>query len=126
MMKEYLVQIIEFTNLKIAELMADGILINETQDALDIMAECNYQDAGNILLYKHNLNPDFFDLKTGIAGEILQKFSNYRVRLAIIGDYSTYNNKSLRDFIYESNKAGRIIFASSKEEAISRLTSLKK
>ena len=116
------IEIIEFRNIKIAEVVSDNILINETQDALDIMANCNYQDAGSIILYKHNLIPDFFDLKSGIAGEILQKFSNYRVRLAIIGDFSNYTSKSLRDFIYESNKAGRILFVSSKEDAINRLT----
>ena len=39
-----------------------------------------------------------------MAGEILQKFSNYRVRLAIVGDFTPYSSKSIKDFIYESNK----------------------
>jgi len=56
-------------------------------------------------------------LKTGLAGEILQKFSNYYVELAIVGDFSKYSSKNLQDFIYESNKVGRINFVSSVEEA---------
>ena len=59
---------------------------------------------------------DFFDLKNGIAGEILQKFSNYRVSLIIVGDFSKYASKSLNDFIYESNKGRHINFVASTTE----------
>ncbi|WQD36273.1 DUF4180 domain-containing protein [Sphingobacterium spiritivorum] len=65
----------------------------------------------------------FFDLRTGIADEILQKFSNYRVQLAIVGEYSKYNSKSLTDFIYESNKGRHINFVNSMEEALNVLSS---
>jgi len=68
------------------------------------------------------INPDFFDLKTGFAGEILQKFSNYKVKLAIIGDFSSFTSKSLRDFILESNKHGHINFVSTIDEARVRLS----
>jgi len=51
----------------------------------------------------------FFDLRTGVAGEVLRKFSNYRFRLAVIGDFTAHSSKSLRDFLYESNR-GRLIF----------------
>jgi uncharacterized protein YdaL len=65
---------------------------------------------------------DFFDLKNGLAGKILQKFSTYRIRLAIIGDFSVYTSKSLSDFIYESNKGRQIAFVVSVEEALNRLS----
>ena len=108
---------------QIAEIISDGIVIREAQDALDLMADAGYQGAGKIILYEKNLAEGFFDLKTGIAGEILQKFTNYRVRLAVIGDFSKYSSKSLKDFIYESNKHGRLVFTDSREEAIRKLTS---
>jgi len=57
-----------------------------------------------------------------LAGEILQKFSNYRVRLAIVGDFSTFTSKSIKDFIYESNKGRHINFVSSLDEAIKVLS----
>lgn len=57
-----------------------------------------------------------------MAGEILQKFSNYRVRLAIVGDFTSYSGKSIRDFIYESNKKGQINFVSTTEEALNVLS----
>jgi hypothetical protein len=85
------------------------------------MANCQYQGADNIIIEKKNICIEFFDLSTGIAGEILQKFSNYRVRLAIVGDFSLHSSKSLKDFINESNRVGRILFVDSVEEAKSRL-----
>jgi hypothetical protein len=75
---------------------------------------------------KHKANRNkiilFFDLKNGIAGEILQKFSNYRVRLAVVGDFSKYTGKSVHDFIRESNKVRHISFVHSTEEAIKILS----
>lgn len=117
------INLIDVNGIHIAEIISDNIEINSTQDALDMMADCGYQGAGKIIISKKNINPDFFDLKTGIAGEILQKFSNYNVILAIVGDFSEYNSKSLKDFIYESNKTGRINFVSTVNEAINKLAS---
>lgn len=116
------IEIIQINDNSIAEIISEEILIRETQDALDIMANCNYQGAYKIIIKEQNISPEFFDLKTGLAGEILQKFSTYRVQLAIIGDFSKYTSKSLRDFISESNRYRRINFISSKEEAIKSLS----
>jgi hypothetical protein len=41
-------------------------------------------DVGGLLLDESQLGPDFFDLRTGLAGEVFQKFTNYRVRLALV------------------------------------------
>ena len=111
------IDIIEIDGICIAELISDKIEISDVQDALNLMADCDYQGARNIIIKAKNITPDFFDLKTGIAGEILQKFSTYRVKLAVVGDFSEYKSKSLRDFIYESNNTGIISFVSSVDEA---------
>jgi len=107
------------TNL--AEIISDEVLIHETQDAIDLMGESNYLGSRKIIMNEKNVIPEFFDLKTGIAGEILQKFSTYHMKVAIVGDYSKYASKSLRDFISESNRHGQINFVSSIEEARERL-----
>jgi hypothetical protein len=105
----------------LAQVESNQLVINSVQDALDLMANCGYQGADRIIVHERNLTPAFFDLKTGVAGEILQKFSNYNVFLAIVGDFAKYPSKSLRDFIYESNKRGRINFVSTEEEAKEKL-----
>ena len=117
--------LIQENGTKIAELSASNFVIKRVQDGVDLLGNLYYQDINKVIIYESNLTPDFFDLKTGIDGELLQKFSNYRVSLAIVGDFAKYNSKSLSAFILESNKYKHINFVSSKKEAIERLCSLK-
>lgn len=108
---------------KIAEVISDVNVINKIEDGLDLLGNLYYQGFEKIIIYEKNITPDFFDLKSGIAGEILQKFSTYRICLAIVGDFSKYKSKSLNDFIFESNKVRHINFASTCTEAIKILSS---
>ena len=113
-------------NSKVAVIESPDILINEPQDALDLMATIMHlHECNKIVISESSITKSFFYLKTGIAGEILQKFSNYQMKLAIVGDFSNYNSKSLRDFIFESNKGSQVFFLSSEEEAIERLHNAK-
>ena len=107
-----------------AEIISGEILIRETADALYLMADLRYQGFDSLILHEKNLNPDFFNLKSGLAGDILQKFSTYNVRIAIIGDFSKYPGKSLRDFIYESNNGKQVFFLGDKETAVRKLLSV--
>jgi hypothetical protein len=107
---------------KIAEVISDETIINKIEDGIDLLGNLYYQGFDKIVIHERNIIPDFFDLKNGIAGEILQKFSTYRVRLAIVGDFSKYKSKSLNEFIYESNKGRHVIFVSSMNEAIEILS----
>ncbi len=106
----------------IAEIISDEILIQNEQNGLDLMGNVYYNGFDKLIIHKHNLTPDFFDLKNKLAGEILQKFSNYRIRLAIVGDFSEFISKSLNDFIYESNQGKQINFLSSVSEALNKLS----
>ncbi|MBD2755798.1 DUF4180 domain-containing protein [Spirosoma validum] len=112
----------QLSDVRVAEVISDAIVIKTAEDGLDLLGNLYYQDFDSIILHEKNIMPDFFDLKTGIAGEILQKFSNYRVRLAIIGDFGQYTSKSIREFMVESNKAGHINFVNSTTEALSKLS----
>ncbi|PWN71835.1 DUF4180 domain-containing protein [Chryseobacterium phosphatilyticum] len=105
-------------NTKIAEVVSDEIIIRSAEDGLDLMGNIYYQGFDKVVLYEKNITPGFFDLKTKIAGEILQKFSNYRIGLAIVGDFSKYESKSMKDFIFESNKTKHINFVELLEEAL--------
>jgi hypothetical protein len=115
------IDIKEFNGILVGEINSNETVLNDVGDALDIIGNCNYQGCSKIIIKEQNLNPDFFDLKTGMAGEILQKFSTYRSQAAIVGDFSKYPSKSLKDFIFESNKRGRIFFVGSMEEARDKL-----
>ncbi|PRB00565.1 alpha/beta hydrolase [Chryseobacterium sp. MYb7] len=108
----------EINSIKIAEVISDDMIIQSVQDGLDLMGNIYYQGFDKVILYEKNITPEFFDLKTKIAGEILQKFSNYRIGLAIVGDFSKYESKSMKDFIFESNKTKHINFVSTLEDAL--------
>lgn len=103
---------------KIAELITPGQTVNDVDDALDVIANADYLGCRMIIIHESQLHPDFFILRTGVAGEILQKFSTYRMKLAIVGDFTNCKSKSLRDFIRESNKQRQINFVNSVDDAI--------
>lgn len=106
---------------QIAEVISEDNIINKAEDGLDLLGNLYYQGFDKIVVHEKNITPHFFDLNSGIAGEILQKFSNYRVRLAIVGDFTKYSSKSLSDFIFESNKGKHINFVPSTQDALKAL-----
>jgi hypothetical protein len=109
-------------NIQIGEIISDDLIIQNNEDGLDLLGNMYYQGFDRFIIYEKNITPAFFDLKNGMAGEILQKFSNYRVRLAVVGDFSAYTGKSITDFIYESNQSKQVNFLKSLEEALERLS----
>ena len=97
-------------------------VISSTQDMLDLMATVRYEhDATALVIPASSLEDRFFSLKTGLAGEILQKFSNYAMKLAIVGDFSEYKSKPLQDFIRECNRGNLVYFKNTEEEATEAL-----
>ncbi|MCX7039814.1 MAG: DUF4180 domain-containing protein [Spirochaetes bacterium] len=105
----------------IAEIQSQGVIIGSSQDALDVMADLGARGIRELILHQQNIAPAFFRLSTGLAGDILQKFSNYQVRAAIVGDFERFTSGSLHAFIRESNRGGAILFVSAVEEALRRL-----
>ena len=116
------VNISEKDGKKIALVESDTVAMYTYEDALDILGDCMFNGVEHIIIRRENVSPEFFDLKTGIAGDILQKFTTYKTSLAIVGDFGDVKSKSLRDFIRESNSQGRIIFLDSIEDAVSAFT----
>jgi hypothetical protein len=113
---------LEVNGIVIAELVPNGIEISKEQDAVDLMGNCYSLKTQKIIIYEESIVPNFFDLKTRVAGGILQKFAQYRFSIAIVGDFSKFTSNALKDFIYESNKMGVINFVSSSDEAKNKLS----
>lgn len=103
----------------VAVIDTNEIMITNTQSAIDCMMTIQYEtNCKKIAINKEAFLEDFFILSSGIAGEILQKFINYQIKIAIYGDFSKYTSKPLKDFIHESNQGNDIFFVATKEEAI--------
>lgn len=112
-------QIIESPKGKIANVFfSEGEKIENYRSFFDMIME---SPAPTTAIEKGKITDDFFNLSTGLAGDVLQKVSNYRKRLVILGNFSEVESKSLRDFIYESNRTGQVIFIDSIEQAIALL-----
>jgi hypothetical protein len=104
--------------------LLDEERLTDVQAALDIIGNASCHDAFAIIADKALVCDDFFDLKTRIAGEILQKFSTYSCRLMIAGSFSAYTSKALQDFMRECNRGTLIGFAPDRQTAIDRLAHL--
>jgi hypothetical protein len=98
--------------------LGEGERIASARDFLNLLVNCA---TDTIVIEKDALVPDFFDLRSGLAGECLQKASNYGRRLIVLGEYGDIPGKALKDFIYESNRTGKVIFSGDLEGAIDLL-----
>ena len=107
----------------ITQVETEETLITDVQSALDLMATVRYETGTDrMILPKIALDERFFVLSSGLAGDVLQKFVNYQLKIAIVGDYSGYTSKPLRDFIYESNNGSHVFFVATEEEALEKLS----
>lgn len=101
----------------------DGPPLISGADALGLLYEDGAQDAQWIAVPVSRFDPAFFALETGVAGEFVQKFANYRLGLAVVGDVSDHVARSgaLRDFVRESDRGGHVVFVADAEELDRRL-----
>ncbi|MCA2212759.1 DUF4180 domain-containing protein [Jidongwangia harbinensis] len=110
-------QVIERRGVPVLLCGADGPPVAGTQDALDLIGAA-FSRADVVALPAGRLDERFFRLRSGLAGEIMQKFVNYRIRLAIVGDISAYvaDSTALRDLVTESNRGQQIWFVADLDE----------
>ncbi len=114
-------KLIERQTTRVVHVSAVDNLVRSRQDALDLIFGHGQRDLAGIAIDEACLHPDFLALRTGVAGEILQMFVNYRMRIAIIGDFSRFESGPLHDFIVESNRGRHVFFVPDLEQAMTRL-----
>jgi uncharacterized protein DUF4180 len=91
------------------------ISIQSSEDVVDVIAAC--LEEGNLLLTEGDLGPEFFDLRTGLAGELFQKIMNYGLRLAIVLPNPEIYSERFTELVYEHKSHGMIRFFRSEIEA---------
>jgi hypothetical protein len=99
-----------------------GATIASEQDALDLIGAA-FGQAEIVAIPAERLDGRFFALRTGLAGEIMQKFVNYRVRLVVVGDISEHlaGSVALQDLVRESNRGKQVWFVGDLDELDARL-----
>ncbi|MFJ3878938.1 DUF4180 domain-containing protein [Streptomyces sp. NPDC090077] len=101
----------------------DGECIGGEGDVMDLVGNAAWQGARWVVVPAGRFGEDFFRLRTRIAGDIVQKFVNYRVGLVVLGDISrhTDGSEALRDFVRECNRGRQTWFLADLEELRARL-----
>ena len=97
---------------RILEYSAEGPLLDNDRAAMDIIGNASSSSAELVVIPIERFSLDFFQLRTRLAGDLLQRFVNYRLRLAIIGDLSKplAESQALQALVRESNRGAQIWF----------------
>ncbi|MBO0721172.1 MAG: DUF4180 domain-containing protein [Blastocatellia bacterium] len=99
-----------------------GISIRSSGDIADTISECLDVNVDGLILTQDDLGKEFFDLRSGLAGELFQKFVIYNVRAAIVLPNPDAFGKRFSELAYEHKSHSMIRFVRSKDEAISWLS----
>lgn len=105
-------RILELGGATVLVCATDGPQLAGDREASDILGEAIGAGVRAVAIPVERLPPAFLDLKTRLAGEVLQKFVNYGLRVAVLGDVSAAVARSdaLRDFVRESNRGRSVWF----------------
>lgn len=115
-------ELLDLEGVSVVAVPVDGPSFDDRSAVLDVIGEFGWS-AELVLLPVERLPDEFFTLRTGLAGDLLQTFVNYGLRVAIVGDVSAHvaESSALRDFVYESNRGKQLWFVTSREELRERL-----
>jgi Domain of unknown function (DUF4180) len=70
-----------------------------------------------LLVEAHQLPPEFFDLRTGFAGELLQKIQNYGLRVAAVFPSEEGYTQRFKEFLLEARRGPRFRAFAAREDA---------
>ncbi|MFD9353048.1 DUF4180 domain-containing protein [Streptomyces sp. NPDC060031] len=103
---------------------AEGEAIRGEGAVLDLIGDAGYQGAEWVVIPAERFDDAFFRLRSRVAGDIVQKFANYRLGLVVLGDVSRHveSSSALRDFVRECNRGRQTWFLADVEELRARLT----
>ncbi|MER5910854.1 DUF4180 domain-containing protein [Streptomyces sp. NPDC001982] len=100
-----------------------GPFLDSESTALDLIGDAIGRDAQLVAVPVERIADEFFRLRSGVSGAVVQKFANYRLRLAVLGDISAHVSASeaLRDFVYEANRGDQLWFLADSDALEERL-----
>jgi len=90
----------------------EGPLLRSEDDARELIQETFGTDIHLAVVPVERLDPEFFVLRSGVAGVFVQKLVQYRLRLAVVGDISALvaASDALRDWVREVNRGRDVLF----------------
>ncbi|AWP27654.1 PadR family transcriptional regulator AphA [Paenibacillus sp. LBL] len=107
----------EIESKKYIELISSIEPLSTENDALDLISLCWEHDTNAIMIYYAALSEDFFKLRTKLAGNMIQKFTNYGIKAAAIIPQETIQKGRFKEMAMETNKGNHFRLYESKEAA---------
>ena len=90
-------------------------------DPAAVVTECIEHGARAVLFDDGALPPGFFDLSTGMAGTLVQRVTQYDLRMAAVVPDPAAHSAAFRDFAREANRGRHFRFFPTRELAIAWL-----
>jgi PadR family transcriptional regulator, regulatory protein AphA len=97
-------QYIQNDHTSFVECLPEGGVITREADALELVGACGEYMCHRLLIHASNLSPDFYNLRTGLAGAVLLKFSNYHIQAAAVIPTEMVSQGRFGEFVLETNR----------------------
>lgn len=94
-----------------------------TAGRFDPATACIEAGERRLLLDEGALPPEFFDLSTGVAGALVQRVTQYGIRMAAVVPDPSVHSGPFQDFAREASRGGMFRFFPDREKAVEWLTS---
>jgi len=119
-------ELVELAGYRCLLLVADEPCLRTVRAVTDLIGDAMGEDASVIAVQVSALDPVFFDLRSGFAGEVLQKAANYGRKFAVVGDVSAHTaaSKAFNDLVVEAAYSRGIFFVPDVDALEARLAGL--
>jgi len=100
-------QVIQISDQSYLECLPGQQQIVSGREALYLVVACGENNTNKLILHVENFTSDFYNLRTGVPGEILQKFSPYRIKVAAVLSPELVNQGRFREMVLEANRGNQ-------------------
>ncbi|MDM5277511.1 DUF4180 domain-containing protein [Paenibacillus silvae] len=87
------------------------------EDAVNLVALCKENESNLLLLHSQAISEDFFKLRTGVAGQMIQKWINYHVKTAAVIPKEMVNQGRFKEMALESKKSNHFRMFETRDDA---------
>jgi Domain of unknown function (DUF4180) len=116
-------RVYESSGVRILECAIDGPPLRTDRDAVDLISAAAGANAEWAVVPVSRFDPEFWILRTRLAGDFFQKFVTYGKRIVILGEIPAEfsQSRALHDFVVECNRGRQIWFVKNLDEFRDRL-----
>ncbi len=114
--------VLEEKGRRIAEIIGSDKEIRSVETITELMEEARQLQVSHLLANRALIDESFFDLKSGFAGRLAARLSEYGQKLAVVGEFNFLESLALKAYIQEKKLKGQVYFDKSRERALNWLS----